>query len=82
MSDPVKLELDVAWFLANPPPAPHRGWNLPAFQDHCRSELLGAGFDMSRPFHCYYNRQFRKIVFYQEVREWTFKDLIRDSTMN
>lgn len=82
MADTVTLKLDVQYFLDNPPPAPHRGWNLPAFQDYCRSELLEAGFDISRPFHCWYNRQFRKILFYQDVRPWSVKDMLTDSMRN
>lgn len=63
----VQVRMSVDYFLRFDPPAPHRGWNLPAFQDYCRQEMTEGGFDLERKIHCYYNRKTGEIVFWQNV---------------
>ena len=65
----VKCKMDLQYFLTHDPPAPHRGWNPPAFQDYCRTRLGHCGFDLERAIHVNYNRKTRVVTFWQEFAE-------------
>jgi len=72
----VQVRMDVGYFLSHDPPLPFKGWNLPAFQEFCRREMSGSGFDLDRRIHCYYNKQKGEIVFWQNVLELEFTSAI------
>lgn len=72
----VQVRMNVEFFLKYDPPPPFTGWNLPAFQEYCRREMSGCGFDLERKIHCHYNRQTGEIVFWQNVLDLELTDAI------
>lgn len=70
----VQVRMNIEFFLKHDPPAPFKGWNLPAFQEYCRREMTNTGFDLDRRIHCHYNKQTGEIVFWQNVLELDVSD--------
>jgi len=65
------------FFMNNPPPIPHKGWTLQAFQEYTRTVLESEGFRLDRKVKCTWDMRNRMIVFWQEAC-----DLLDSASLN